>query len=137
MRRGYSSTDGIDPVAGTLLGGLFFIAFMKDPGQVVTLHQRLGTTDALNEYIEHTGSSLFACPPRLAPGGTGGTGASTSHGGPARGARSTAQVLATAGWGTASSGSPARAARLPRGSTAPATTAPRMNTTAAHQKAVV
>ena len=31
LRRGYSFTDGIDPVRGTLLGGLFFIAFMKDP----------------------------------------------------------------------------------------------------------
>ena len=35
LRRGYSFTDGIDPQAGTLLGGLFFIAFMKNPSQFV------------------------------------------------------------------------------------------------------
>ena len=34
LRRGYSFTDGIDPQAGTLLGGLFFIAFMKNPAPV-------------------------------------------------------------------------------------------------------
>jgi deferrochelatase/peroxidase EfeB len=60
LRRGYSFTDGIDPVRGTLLGGLFFIAFMQQPQQFVTLQQKLGTTDALNEYIQHIGSGLFA-----------------------------------------------------------------------------
>jgi deferrochelatase/peroxidase EfeB len=68
LRRGYSYTDGIDPVLGTLLGGLFFIAFMKDPSQFVTLQQKLGADDALNEYTQHTGSALFACPPGIAPG---------------------------------------------------------------------
>jgi deferrochelatase/peroxidase EfeB len=68
LRRGYSYTDGIDPVLGTLLGGLFFIAFMKDPAQFITLQQRLGANDALNEYIQHTGSGLFACPPGLTSG---------------------------------------------------------------------
>jgi deferrochelatase/peroxidase EfeB len=67
LRRGYSFTDGIDPVRGTLLGGLFFIAFMKDPQQFITLQQRLGTNDALNEYIQHTGSALFVVPPGLGP----------------------------------------------------------------------
>jgi deferrochelatase/peroxidase EfeB len=68
LRRGYSYTDGIDPVLGTLLGGLFFIAFMKDPAQFITLQQKLGTNDALNEYIIHTGSALFACPPGTTSG---------------------------------------------------------------------
>ena len=68
LRRGYSFTDGIDPVRGTLLGGLFFIAFMKNPNQFVTLQQRLGNHDALNEYIQHTGSAVFACPPGLTAG---------------------------------------------------------------------
>jgi deferrochelatase/peroxidase EfeB len=68
LRRGYSYTDGIDPVRGTLLGGLFFLAFMKDPSQFITLQRRLGTNDALNEYIKHTGSALFACPPGLERG---------------------------------------------------------------------
>src|SRR5580698_2531984 len=67
LRRGYSFTDGIDPQAGTLLGGLFFIAFMKNPVQFVRLQQSLAS-DALNEYIHHTGSAVFACPPGLRPG---------------------------------------------------------------------
>jgi deferrochelatase/peroxidase EfeB len=65
LRRGYSFTDGIDPVRGTLLGGLFFIAFMKNPDQFFKLQMRLGTNDALNEYIQHTGSAVFACPPGI------------------------------------------------------------------------
>jgi deferrochelatase/peroxidase EfeB len=72
LRRGYSFTDGIDPQAGTLLGGLFFIAFMKNPAQFVRLQQSLAA-DALNEYIQHTGSAVFACPPGLRPGQDWGT----------------------------------------------------------------
>ena len=68
LRRGYSFTDGIDPVRGTLLGGLFFIAFMKNPQQFITLQQKLGSNDALNEYIQHTGSAVFVAPPGLRPG---------------------------------------------------------------------
>jgi len=67
LRRGYSFTDGIDPQAGTLLGGLFFIAFMKDPAQFIRLQRSLAG-DALGEYIHHTGSGVFACPPGLRPG---------------------------------------------------------------------
>jgi deferrochelatase/peroxidase EfeB len=67
LRRGYSFTDGIDPQTGTLLGGLFFIAFVKNPSQFIHLQQSLAT-DALNEYIHHTGSAVFACPPGLHPG---------------------------------------------------------------------
>jgi deferrochelatase/peroxidase EfeB len=68
LRRGYSFTDGIDPDSGDLLGGLFFLAFMKDPYQFISLQQKLGSEDALNEYIQHTGSAVFACPPGLSPG---------------------------------------------------------------------
>jgi deferrochelatase/peroxidase EfeB len=64
LRRGYSFTDGIDPQAGTLLGGLFFIAFMKNPAQFVRLQTSLAA-DALAEYVQHTGSAVFACPPGL------------------------------------------------------------------------
>jgi deferrochelatase/peroxidase EfeB len=62
LRRGYSFTDGIDERTGDLDAGLFFIAFMKNPEQFVTLQRKLGTQDALNEYIRHVGSGLFACP---------------------------------------------------------------------------
>ena len=67
LRRGYSFTDGIDPQAGTLLGGLFFIAFMKNPAQFVRLQRSLAA-DALGEYIQHTGSAVFACPPGIGRG---------------------------------------------------------------------
>jgi deferrochelatase/peroxidase EfeB len=63
LRRGYSFTDGIDPESGSLLGGLFFLAYMKDPQQFVTLQRSLGRVDALSEYIRHIGSAVFACPP--------------------------------------------------------------------------
>jgi deferrochelatase/peroxidase EfeB len=68
LRRGYSFTDGIDPTLGQLDAGLFFISFQRDPGQFVELQTRLARHDALNEYITHTGSGLFACPPGVAPG---------------------------------------------------------------------
>jgi deferrochelatase/peroxidase EfeB len=71
LRRGYSFTDGIDPQRGTLLGGLFFIAFMQNPSQFVKLQNSLAA-DALNEYIQHTGSAVFACPPGLSRGGSWG-----------------------------------------------------------------
>jgi deferrochelatase/peroxidase EfeB len=64
-RRGYSYTDGIELVRGTLLGGLFFIAFVKNPSQFIALQTRLGSDDALNEYVQHQGSAVFACPPGL------------------------------------------------------------------------
>jgi deferrochelatase/peroxidase EfeB len=64
LRRGYSFTDGIVPASGELDAGLFFIAFQKDPRkQFVPLQRALGAHDALNEYIQHVGSGLFACPP--------------------------------------------------------------------------
>jgi deferrochelatase/peroxidase EfeB len=64
LRRGYSFTDGTDST-GSLLAGLFFVAFMRDPRQFVTLQTKLGTHDALNEYIRHIGGGLFVCPPGL------------------------------------------------------------------------
>ncbi|MGZ4664315.1 MAG: iron uptake transporter deferrochelatase/peroxidase subunit [Frankiaceae bacterium] len=70
LRRGYSYTDGIDPATGQLDAGLVFLAYQKDPQtQFVPLQRRLGRADALNEYIRHTGSGLFACPPGVAAAG--------------------------------------------------------------------
>jgi deferrochelatase/peroxidase EfeB len=70
LRRGYSYTDGIDPATGQLDAGLVFLAYQKDPhGQFVALQRRLGHHDALNEYIRHTGSALFACPPGVTSAG--------------------------------------------------------------------
>lgn len=69
LRRGYSYTDGADPVTGELDAGLFFVAFQKDPrSQFVAIQRELGAHDAMNEYIKHTGSAVFACPPGVSRG---------------------------------------------------------------------
>ncbi len=66
LRRGFSYTDGIDPVTGQLDAGLFFIAFQKDPRkQFIPIQTQLGRNDLLNEYIKHTGSGIFAVPPGI------------------------------------------------------------------------
>jgi deferrochelatase/peroxidase EfeB len=68
LRRGYNFTDGSDGL-GHLDAGLFFIAYMRDPlRQFVPMQRALAANDQMNEYIEHTGSALFACPPGLAEG---------------------------------------------------------------------
>ena len=65
LRRGYNFTDGSDGF-GHLDAGLFFIAFCRDPlTQFVPMQLALSRTDALNEYIQHVGSAVFACPPGL------------------------------------------------------------------------
>ncbi len=68
LRRGYNFTDGSDGF-GHLDAGLFFIAFCRDAHhQFVPMQRALAEQDALNEYILHTGSALFACPPGPAEG---------------------------------------------------------------------
>ncbi len=68
LRRGYNFTDGVDGV-GHLDAGLFFIAFCRDAhAQFVPMQQALAANDAMNEYIVHDGSAVFACPPGPAPG---------------------------------------------------------------------
>lgn len=69
LRRGYSFASGVTPGAPQdgghqLDGGLFFVAFARDPRrQLVPLLRRLSTSDALNAFTLHTASALFACPP--------------------------------------------------------------------------
>lgn len=68
LRRGYNFTDGSDGF-GHLDAGLFFIAFVRNPvTQFIPMQTQLAASDALNEYILHTGSALFACPPGLREG---------------------------------------------------------------------
>jgi deferrochelatase/peroxidase EfeB len=70
LRRGYSFTDGVDESLGELEAGLFFITYQRDPEeQFVALQRKLGVHDALNEYIKHVGSALFAVPGGTKPGG--------------------------------------------------------------------
>jgi deferrochelatase/peroxidase EfeB len=69
LRRGYSFTDGSDRL-GRLDAGLFFIAYQRDPRtQFVALQNRLAATDHMNEYVQHVGSGIFACPPGVRKGG--------------------------------------------------------------------
>ncbi|MFE7890585.1 iron uptake transporter deferrochelatase/peroxidase subunit [Streptomyces sp. NPDC057412] len=62
LRRGYSFTDGTDGL-GRLDAGLFFLAYQRDPRTGFIRIQRNLAKDALNEYIQHVGSALFAVPP--------------------------------------------------------------------------
>ena len=69
LRRGYSFTDGITTDTGQLDAGLFFLAYQRDPRhQFIPLQQRLAATDALNEYIQHVSSAVFAIPPGVLDG---------------------------------------------------------------------
>ena len=64
-----ATTSPTAPTAsGTSTPGLFFIGFMRDAHkQFVPMQRALAAKDGLNEYIEHTGSAVFACPPGLGP----------------------------------------------------------------------
>jgi deferrochelatase/peroxidase EfeB len=69
LRRGYNFVDGTDTL-GRLNAGLFFLAYQRDPRtQFVTINTHLAgkQNDALNEYIQHVSSGLFACPPGVQP----------------------------------------------------------------------
>ena len=69
LRRGYSFVDGSDGF-GHLDAGLFFIAFCRDPRtQYVPMQNRLSGIDTMMEYLQHTGSGLWAVPPGARPGG--------------------------------------------------------------------
>ena len=62
LRRGYSFVDGSTGL-GRIDAGLFFIAFQRDPRTGFIPVQQNLRADVLNEYIRHTSSGLFACPP--------------------------------------------------------------------------
>ena len=69
LRRGYNFTDGNDDL-GRLDAGLFFIAYVRDPDrQYVPMQNKLSRDDGLMEYLQHTGSALFAVPPGVRRGG--------------------------------------------------------------------
>ena len=67
LRRGYNFVDGNDEL-GRLNAGLFFISFQRSPEQFSRVQLNLARNDALNEYIRHVGSALFAVPPGCATG---------------------------------------------------------------------
>jgi deferrochelatase/peroxidase EfeB len=75
LRTCSSYTDGVDTRTGLLDAGLFFVSFQRDPQrQFAAIQRRLGTSDKLNEYIQHTSSALFAIPPGTSASGFVGDG---------------------------------------------------------------
>ncbi|MFC7918216.1 iron uptake transporter deferrochelatase/peroxidase subunit [Streptomyces sp. NPDC057386] len=69
LRRGYSFTDGTDGL-GRLDAGLFFIAYQRDIRKgFIPIQRNLARADALNEYIQHVGSAVFAVPPGVRDSG--------------------------------------------------------------------
>ena len=68
LRRGYNFVDGSNGL-GRMDAGLFFIAYVKDPRtHYIPMQTKIGRGDAMSEYLQHTGSGLFAVPPGAAPG---------------------------------------------------------------------
>ncbi len=70
LRRGYNFHDGLLPGSGAYDAGLAFIAYQRDPRhQFIPIQRRLAAGDALNEYLVHVASGIFAVPPGTDPGG--------------------------------------------------------------------
>ncbi|MBP2370941.1 iron uptake transporter deferrochelatase/peroxidase subunit [Pseudonocardia parietis] len=68
LRRGYNFVDGSDG-RGHLDAGLFFVAFVRDPQrQFVPVQRELARSDRMMEYLQHTGSAVFAVPAGLRDG---------------------------------------------------------------------
>lgn len=66
LRRGYNYVEGNNDL-GQLNAGLFFLAYGRSPQQFIDVQRSLAT-DALNEYIRHIGSAVFAIPRGVRPG---------------------------------------------------------------------
>lgn len=68
LRRGYNYVEGNNDL-GQIAAGLFFIAFQRDPGQFIQVQRSLAS-DALNEYIRHIASGMWAVPRGIERGET-------------------------------------------------------------------
>jgi deferrochelatase/peroxidase EfeB len=79
LRRGYAYNDGLSFTAerwppwrqGMMYdAGLLFLAYQRDPRTgFIRVFEPMSKLDALNQFVTHNGSGLFACPPGVAPGG--------------------------------------------------------------------
>lgn len=68
-RRAYSYTDKVDPRTGNVDAGLLFISYQRDPDtQFIPMLRLMQSKDALNEYVSHVASAMFACPGGLREG---------------------------------------------------------------------
>jgi len=75
LRRGYNFVDGSDGL-GRMDAGLFFLAYVRHPRtHFIPIQMKLGLGDGLSEYLQHTGSALFAIPTGDRPGRARGSGA--------------------------------------------------------------
>ncbi|HZT97382.1 MAG TPA: iron uptake transporter deferrochelatase/peroxidase subunit [Chloroflexota bacterium] len=69
LRRGYSFNDVSGSGTRAPNSGLFFICFQRNPrAQFARIQSRLALSDHLSQFVEHTGSALFAVPPGAAVG---------------------------------------------------------------------
>jgi deferrochelatase/peroxidase EfeB len=49
--------------------GLMFLAYQRDPRSgFIKLFEPMAKLDALNQFVTHNGSGVFACPPGVQPG---------------------------------------------------------------------
>ena len=68
LRRGYNFVDGSNSLGG-LDAGLFFIAFVRNPDtHFIPVQAAMAKHDAMMEYLQVTGSALFAVPPGAGAG---------------------------------------------------------------------
>jgi len=78
LRRGYAYNDGANFISERWPpwrqgieydAGLFFVAYQRDPRTgFIKIFDRMAKLDALNQFVTHTGSGLFACPPGVREG---------------------------------------------------------------------
>jgi deferrochelatase/peroxidase EfeB len=69
LRRGYNFVDGNNS-RGQLDAGLFFLAYICDPRtHYIPMQTKIARDDGMSEYLQHTGSGLFAVPPGVQSGG--------------------------------------------------------------------
>jgi deferrochelatase/peroxidase EfeB len=68
LRRGYNFVDGSTSI-GRMDAGLFFLAYVIDPRtHYIPLQTSISSKDLLQEYVQHTGSGLFAVPGGISRG---------------------------------------------------------------------
>lgn len=64
LRRGYNYMEGNDKW-GRLEGGLFFIAFVRNPQTNFIPVLAAMSVDQMTEYLQHVGSAMFVIPPGM------------------------------------------------------------------------
>jgi deferrochelatase/peroxidase EfeB len=79
LRRGYSYNNGVSFIAERWPpwrqgieydAGTFFVCYQRDPRTgFIKLFDKLSKLDAMNQFVTHVGSGLFACPPGVERGG--------------------------------------------------------------------